>query len=231
MNQIKELNKRNYELSKKLNSEYENLYIDIVGYIRFSSLTERQSEEAINDILDIMLGAQERGEDVFNVINDDYKKFCDDVIEAHKDEKQGFKNSIVIFEIYVGAVILLIFIDFISQKIDEYIELKKLSFDYSLSLTPIILAICSTIIAVKLLEYLGKHNMSKFVNEKGKEAFKTNLKLFIKLWIILSIITALAVGLMFILNKVVILSTQFYVVILPAVILYFTSKYVSKKYA
>lgn len=125
MNKTKEMNKRNFEASNKLKKEYEDLYLDIVGYIRFSELTESQSEEAINDILDIMLSAQERGEDVFKIIGEDYKRFCSEVIESFKEKGQKLKSNISMLPTYVGMAILFIGLDFISQKIDEYVKLEQ----------------------------------------------------------------------------------------------------------
>lgn len=79
----------NYSCMKKVDRKYEELVDNIVLYIR-GELTEEDSEEAINDILDILLEAQERKEDLHKVVGDDFKKFCDNFIEVYKEESKFY---------------------------------------------------------------------------------------------------------------------------------------------
>ncbi|MCR8746443.1 hypothetical protein [Romboutsia lituseburensis] len=57
MGSIKKLLKTNYENMMKIDDKYQDLVTDIVCYIR-GELTQKDAEEAINDINEILLGAQ-----------------------------------------------------------------------------------------------------------------------------------------------------------------------------
>lgn len=77
---LKEKIANHYELSKQLTPEYDKVYTDMVVYLRTSALTMTDVEEVINDILVMMLEAQDRGESAELVFGSDYKQFCDEMI-------------------------------------------------------------------------------------------------------------------------------------------------------
>lgn len=87
---IKNEIKFNYENMKKIDRKYDELITDIVCYIRVK-LTEEDSEEAINDILDMLLGAQERGENLYDFVGGDYKVFCNSIVEEYREENKFYE--------------------------------------------------------------------------------------------------------------------------------------------
>ncbi|MGG5461133.1 hypothetical protein [Clostridium sp. B9] len=87
---INEEIKFNYENMQKIDSKYNDLVTDIVCYIRVK-LTEKDSEEAINDILDMLLGAQERGENLYDFIGGDYKEFCNRIVEEYRGNNKLYE--------------------------------------------------------------------------------------------------------------------------------------------
>lgn len=77
----KALNKINNEQDKKLNKENNLVMTDMVCYLRAANISEYNQETVRQDLLEMVLSAQERGEDIKTVIGEDYKTFCDEIIE------------------------------------------------------------------------------------------------------------------------------------------------------
>lgn len=78
----KALNQRNNELDKRLNKANNSAMTDIVCYLRAANISEYHQEIVRQDLLQMVLSAQERGEDMKTVIGEDYRSFCDEVIAA-----------------------------------------------------------------------------------------------------------------------------------------------------
>jgi DNA-binding ferritin-like protein (Dps family) len=66
--QTRELNKINNELDKQLNAENENVMTDIVCYLRGANISEYNQELIRQDLLEMFLSAQKRGENIQKVI-------------------------------------------------------------------------------------------------------------------------------------------------------------------
>ncbi|ERI91654.1 hypothetical protein HMPREF1982_03038 [Clostridiales bacterium oral taxon 876 str. F0540] len=227
MSKIKEVIKRNYELSKKLKAEYQDLYTDIVCYIRTAPLTERQTEEAVNDILDIMLGAQDREEDIFEVIGEDYKEFCDEVIESHKEKNQGIKNLIEAIPLFIGNIAFLIGLDFVSQKIVQLKRERSLDIVYKFHLTPIVLGVIFVLIAVYVIKRIGRTENEKMKGLSKKQKMKSNFLFGMSYSLI--IIASVTAG--HFIDRVIQINIAFYILIIPILILFMLSKMLSNKYA
>ncbi|UNC93231.1 DUF1048 domain-containing protein [Candidatus Contubernalis alkaliaceticus] len=73
------VNKRK-ELEKKLQGEYLKTYRAVFIYLVFRTMNHSLLEEITQDILDLFLESQSRGEEIQSVIGEDYKKFCDEII-------------------------------------------------------------------------------------------------------------------------------------------------------
>jgi DNA-binding ferritin-like protein (Dps family) len=77
----KELNQRNNELHRLLNEENDAIVNDMVVYLRVSPrLSDYQVELIRQDLLDMALSAQARGVPLSEVFGEDYKGFCDEII-------------------------------------------------------------------------------------------------------------------------------------------------------
>jgi len=76
-----DMRKRNNELDKKLTFENKTAMTDMVVYLRVSNISNKQVEEIRRDLLVMVLEAQDRGDDISSVIGDDYKSFCNQIIE------------------------------------------------------------------------------------------------------------------------------------------------------
>ena len=78
----KELNRLNNELDKRVSAESQEAFADMICYLRGANISEYHHETVRQDLLEMILSAQERGENIQSVVKGDYKAFCDDVIAS-----------------------------------------------------------------------------------------------------------------------------------------------------
>lgn len=106
---VEELRQRNNELYKQVSFENAEVLTDIVRYIQKADISERDKEVARHDLLEAVLSAQEKGEDIRTVIGDDYKAFCNNIIAGLPSK--GRKYRIIDFFdqlcIYVSLLVLI----------------------------------------------------------------------------------------------------------------------------
>lgn len=81
----KDLLKINEELKGKLDREYYGIFKDINTYITIKIGNNIDSNVIMNDILNMFVEAQERREEIGNIIGNetDIKEFCDSMIESY----------------------------------------------------------------------------------------------------------------------------------------------------
>ncbi|MBI4857113.1 MAG: hypothetical protein HY818_10285 [Acetobacterium woodii] len=78
----RELNQINNNLDKLLYSENISAMTDIVCYLRGAKISNYNQEIIRQDLLEMVLSAQERNENIQTVIGTDYKTFCDEIIAS-----------------------------------------------------------------------------------------------------------------------------------------------------
>lgn len=169
MNEVAKKIKENYEISKKLNEENDKIYTDIVCYIRGSSLNELDQEEVISDILDMFLRCQEENKPIEEAIGEDYKGFCDSVIEAAGNKKFSFHNTISNIKMIISCFFILLTIDLAFFYLPRLIKVKKAE-DYKFSLSFLIAYIIIMFISISIVKYILKNsfNISESVKSKKK---------------------------------------------------------------
>lgn len=81
-NKVKKLRKENNELEENCNlsEQAENALTNIIAYIRGARITEYQQELVRRDITSMIIDGEKRGLSVQEIIGDNYKDFCDNVI-------------------------------------------------------------------------------------------------------------------------------------------------------
>ncbi|GAU77600.1 hypothetical protein [Fusibacter sp. 3D3] len=80
--ETQKLNQLNNALDKKLSKANNEVLTDIICYLRVANISEYHQEVVRHDLLEMVLSAQERNDDIQTVIGEDYKVFCDDVIAS-----------------------------------------------------------------------------------------------------------------------------------------------------
>ncbi|MBB6622906.1 hypothetical protein [Clostridium gasigenes] len=165
--------KNNYKNMMKIDDKYEDLVTNIVCYIRVE-LTAYDAEEAINDINEILLGAQDRGENLFEIIGD-YKEFCKEVIASYKDSVKNYKLKMLIDHIpnMIYAIVFFFALDIVilvlSSKPNELSDLINIK--YTITLAPIMNSIIALIVAIGVLKFIAKSSSEKVDNKKSAILF------------------------------------------------------------
>lgn len=77
---VKKLQNENNELYLHMNLENQGIYMDMIHYIRGRGVFGYNLELAKRDLMEVVLSAEERGEKTNNVVGEDFKDFCDNLI-------------------------------------------------------------------------------------------------------------------------------------------------------
>ena len=105
---VEDLIKENAEKQKLLTEENEKVYGDILLYIRLSSVDEKWSEELLLEILDHILEAQEEGKSAREIVGNDPKAYCEELLaELPKDNNKWFQKDFASFLVVPYAMYFL----------------------------------------------------------------------------------------------------------------------------
>lgn len=216
MSKVKEMIKENYELSKKLTPKNDEIYIDIVCYLRASALDELEAEEIIQEIIGMILEAQERGEDIEKVIGDDYQAFCDSIIESSQPKKFTWRKLFSSLEIAIIGIAVLWPIDLAFNYLPQMIKKGRLILDYQMNLGFLLSTAIILLAAVSIFHYICK-NSFKITNEE-QQGHKW--KQFILLWAVMSGFIALLVLISLKLGSLIFFSVKIYYLAAVLAVLY-----------
>lgn len=80
--ETRRLLKENNEREKAINSENNKIYTDMIVYLRGSQLTMFNQEQVRADFINMIIDGQNRNDDINAIMGRDYKKVCDEIIDA-----------------------------------------------------------------------------------------------------------------------------------------------------
>lgn len=80
--QVRALLRENNRREKALSPEAQEKMTDIVVYLRGQDLSELTQEEIRRDIQEMVLAAEARGESMDQVIGEDHRAFCEEIVAA-----------------------------------------------------------------------------------------------------------------------------------------------------
>ena len=145
MNQkTRELNRSNNALDKQINAENQEAFTNMICYLRAAKISPYHQELVRQDLTEMVLSAQQRGENIRSVIGTDYKAFCDDVISNLPPETRK-QQVIDFFDTVCGCLSILGLINIIMSSdtihlIRNALIGKPLNFLISVSLGSVISA-------------------------------------------------------------------------------------------
>lgn len=95
----------------KMSKDSNEVYTDMVIYLRFSNLTLLQQELVRSDLIQMIIDGEERGENIQQILGGDYKTMCDEIISTFPpmSKKDKILNFISISSLSF-SIILLIFV-------------------------------------------------------------------------------------------------------------------------
>ncbi|SER64991.1 hypothetical protein [Lachnobacterium bovis] len=116
------LNKQNNELDKLITDENQEVFTDIICYLRNADISDYNTEVVRNDISNMILDAQKRGDSIEQVIGGDYKEFCDNIIATFPKKTLSEKIFGIIDLLCICLSSLMVIFLFISKNTIDIIR-------------------------------------------------------------------------------------------------------------
>jgi len=167
----KKLNKLNNELDKQIAKENQEDFTNMICYLRGANISEYDQELVRQDLTEMLLSAQNRGESIHSVFGEDFKAFCDDVIASlpEKTRKQKLAES---FNIACWGLSILGFIGIVTAKetiflIRDFFLGKELHFHIAVSFGMVLRMGITFAAAVIIVEAIIKNSFKK-TNTKNR---------------------------------------------------------------
>ena len=150
---VKELNRLNNKLDEQLNEENREAYTNMICYLRVANISEYNQEIIRQDLLEMVLSAQERGENIQTVIGEDYRAFCDNIIaslppRSVKEKILEFLDILLLCTSLLGTIYIIFSKDTIFL-IRNAVSGEPLNFRISVSVGSLIA--CCIIIAAAII--------------------------------------------------------------------------------
>lgn len=210
----------NNQLEKQLSKKSDEVYTNMIVYMRGSDISEYNQEKVRRDILDMIIEGEKRGDNIEEIIGNDYKDICDKIISVFpsKTIKEKIMSiiSMTLACIYIlGAVSVLqtLFYNFVGK--DPILV-------YSLSIGDIINALLIILIANVTVSVVSKNVFKKpFIDNK--------ILSFLVTWIICVVIICSLIGISYFLDYVV-FETNLITVALVSLVAFIANKIIDKKY-
>lgn len=216
--ETKMLLKKNNESEKAILEENESVYTDMIVYLRGADITEYNQEKVREDLIEMIVDGQERGDDIQTVIGDNYKEIMDDIIaELPKRTRTEKIRDIISMNAYI--VMILGLISLVKQTI--YNASKGLELTFKLELGDLISWAIIGIVANAVVIYICK---TAFETEDNKKSKAWD---FIKLWILVCVFLV-AIILPSILIDFVIIEVNIAVAAFAVVVLFALGKVISR---
>lgn len=162
MSKLTQINRRNNDLGRKLSRTNQAMITDMTVYLRMAPISDYQIEEIRQDILDMALSAQERGEPLSNVFGEDGKTFCDEIIANVAHRKPG---SLILQWLQAACAVISIFgvidIVFSGYLIGLFQSIRshaKINLSYQISLGFLVNGVVIAVASFAIVWLIGKHS-------------------------------------------------------------------------
>lgn len=153
----KKLLKKNNIRDKVIFDENKEIYTNMIIYLRGSNLTDYYQEVVREDIIELILDGQQRGDNIQKVMGNRYKEICDEIIEAMP--KKTKRDKIVEFiGISLNSLSILGLIALVKNFIESLV-LSPTEFKFILRVGDIISAIIITLVAYGIIFLLLKQHL------------------------------------------------------------------------
>lgn len=188
----KKLNHQNNLLDREISKENQSVFTDMICYLRGSNIPEYDLELVRQDLTEMIISAQERGENISTVINGDYKEFCDNII-ANLPPKTVKQKILYYVDVICWCLSILLAINIIISNetiaiIENIVMKKPVNFNITFSVGTIISIIFIIVIANVIVELVTKKVFDKRIFSKK------NIFLFVAILIITAITIVLIGG-------------------------------------
>ncbi|MGO5052053.1 hypothetical protein ACTQ6A_05965 [Lachnospiraceae bacterium LCP25S3_G4] len=164
-NKVKELQKQNNKLDKRINSENQEVFTDMICYIRGADISDYNQELVRRDLTEMMLSAQERGENIHHVIGGDFKEFCDNVIanippKTMKEKLLDSLDSLCVILSILGTINI-VFSKELFVMLQGLSKAKTVNYNIDITIGTIISTIIILIASFGIVKIIMKHSFQK----------------------------------------------------------------------
>lgn len=204
----RELLKSNNKREKEIYKNNEKIYTDMIVYLRGSDMTEYNQELVREDLIQMIIDGQNRGDDIQKVIGENYKEVCDEIIET-MPKKTTFEKVIGIVEMSTSSIWILGMVYIIRLAIGNFITHNE-SWNFSLSIGDIINILIVISLANIFVNYICKTSLN---NKKENKVVS-----FLKTWVVCMLILGIMVICAYYLNYTIVNISIISAVIIVAVI-------------
>jgi DNA-binding ferritin-like protein (Dps family) len=213
---LHENNKLEKQISKKSNEVYTNMIV----YMRGSEISEYNQEKVRRDILDMIIEGEKRGDNIEEIIGNDYKDICDKIISVFPSKT--IKERIMsIIGMTLACIYILGTISVLQTLLYNFVG-KEPILGYSLSIGDIINAVLIILIANVIVSVVSKNVFKKpFIDNK--------ILSFLVTWIICVVIICGLIGISYYLDNVVI-KTNLIAIVMVSLVAFIANKIVDNKY-
>lgn len=101
--EAKKLLKKNNQREKEILEENDEVYTNMVVYLRVADITEYNQEKVREDLIEMIIDGQNRGDDIQKVMGENYKEICDDII-AEMPKKTGVQKVMDVVGIILNII-------------------------------------------------------------------------------------------------------------------------------
>ncbi|WP_455542586.1 hypothetical protein [Intestinibacter sp.] len=205
--------KANNKREEMINKENDVILTDIICYLRGANISEYNQELVRADLIEMIIDGQERGENIEQVIGENYKEICDDIINEFpkKTLKEKILESI---SISFSCIWILGIIWLVMQSITAIV--KHQDFNFILSVGDIVNAMLIIAIANIFVTYICKTSL----NKSDKKSIMDNKILgFIVAWIVLMAVMLIFIAITYFFNQTVLI-VPFYAGIIFIIIVF-----------
>ncbi|MGL5756092.1 MAG: hypothetical protein ACRCYC_12260 [Paraclostridium sp.] len=169
--QCRELLKKNNKSEKEIHKNNDTIYTDMIVYLRGSDMTSYNQELVREDLIQMILDGQDRGENIEKVIGKNYKEICDEIIET-MPKKTKLQKIVSSLELSLSIIWILGAISIAKTIIINFVSKNK-NWDFVLSIGDIINMIIIIFIANLLVEYTCKTALNNTNKNKILSFLKT----------------------------------------------------------
>ena len=171
----KKLNEKNNMLDKEISKENQGIFTDMICYLHGSNLSEYDIEIVRQDLTEMVLSAQKRGENIGSVIGNNYKEFCDEVI-ASIPSKTKMEKFIGYLDSSCWALSILLAINIIISKetisiIGNVISRNPVNFNISFSVGSVISIGLIFLLSNLIVSTIVKNTFRKEIKHKKTVGF------------------------------------------------------------
>lgn len=217
----KELLKANNKREELVNEENDEVLTDMICYLRGSNVSEYDQELVRADLTEMMLDAQERGEDIKKVFGENYKEICDNIIAElpQKTTKQRILEgiNIVLMCIWILGIIFAI-----KQCIIGMISESR-QFIFTLSTGEIVNGLIIIIASSAIVKYICRSSFNSDENTNKKPIINNKILRFVVIWLAIVIVLLAFMGIAYVLNQTI-LTVPLYVAVIFIAIVFATER-------